>query len=90
MPTTAMNLEQQRQGEAAAAAAMADGMAAEHGRRTHYAQDILLQGTSYGDAMVLPQVPANALPPASSDLYPYSGMQPVPAAAGFEDPAYGT
>jgi hypothetical protein len=40
--------------------------------------------------MTLPPVDANAVPPAQSSLYPYSGMEPTPAAAGFEDPAYGT
>jgi hypothetical protein len=85
--------EYQSQRVAAAAdvaAAQAAGMAAEHDRRTHYAADILPTGAAYGDAMVVPVVPTNAVPPAMSDLYPYAGLEPVPAAAGFDDPAYGT
>lgn len=72
------------------AAAMAAGMAAERARRNHYEQTILPQGDSYGDAVDLPVVPSNAVPPAMSDLYPYPGLEPTPAAAGFEDPGYGT
>ena len=53
LDTTAMNLEQQRQGEADVAAAMHAGMAAENDRRHHYGQDILPQGAAYGDAMDL-------------------------------------
>ena len=58
------------------AAAQAAGMAAEHGRRDHYATDILPTGSAYGDAMALPPVPDNALPPAASYGYPYAGMEP--------------
>jgi hypothetical protein len=65
------------------AAAQAAGMSAEHDRRAHYAQDVLPVGASYGDAVNLPPVPAAAVPPAMSDEYPYAGMEPTPAAAGF-------
>lgn len=65
------------------AAAQAAGMAAEHGRRDHYATDILPTGSAYGDAMALPPVPDNALPPAASYGYPYAGMEPT-AAAGWD------
>lgn len=73
-----------------AAAAMAYGMAADAERRGRYAAAMAPLGASAGDAMDLPPVPAAAVPPAMSDLYPYSGMEPTPAAAGFDDPAYGT
>ena len=74
LDTVAMNLEQQRQGEADAAAAMSAGMAADKARRDHYAADVLPQGAAYGDAMDLPPVPSAAVPPAMSDEYPYAGM----------------
>ena len=41
----------------------------------------LPQGGHIGDAMDLPEVPDNALPPALSDEYPFAGMEPTPAAA---------
>jgi hypothetical protein len=55
------------------------GQAAEHDRRSFYEQDIAPLGASYGIEMNLPDVPANAVPPAMSDLYPYSGDEPTPA-----------
>jgi hypothetical protein len=55
--------------EAAIAAAQAAGQAAELGRRQHYAQDILPQGTSYGDAMDLPVVPEQVTSPPGGFLY---------------------
>ena len=76
--------------EAAVSAAQSAGMAADAGRRGHYASTMSPLGASYGDAMDLPPVPSAAVPPAISDLYPYSGMEPTPAAAGFQDPEYGT
>jgi hypothetical protein len=33
--------------------------------------------------MVLPPVPSTALPAPQSDEYPFGGMEPTPAAAGF-------
>jgi hypothetical protein len=66
------------------AAAQASGMGAEHQRRDHYGQDVLPVGASYGDPMALPLVPANTVPPASSDLYPWSGTEPTPAGAGLD------
>ena len=75
---------------AEAAAAMAAGMAADADRRGRLAASMAPLGASAGDQMDLPPVPSAAVPPAMSDLYPYSGMEPTPAAAGFEDPAYGT
>ena len=90
MDATSMFAEQRDQGEADVRAAQAFGMSAETGRRDHYSQDVLPQGASYGDPMNIPPVPANAVPAEDSYLYPYSGMEPTPAAAGFDDPAYGT
>jgi hypothetical protein len=69
------------------ATAQASGMSAEHQRRGHYGQDILPQGAAYGDAMTLPPVPANAVPSEASDLYPYPGLEPTPASAGFVHPS---
>jgi hypothetical protein len=53
----------------------------------HYQTAILPQGSSYGDAMVLPLVPPNAVPTEASDAYPYSGMEPTPAGVGFVHPS---
>ena len=90
MDNQGMFAAQARAGEGDARAAMAQAMDARHAAMAHYAQDILPQGSSYGDAMALPPVPSNALPPAQSSLYPYGGLEPVPAQAGYEDAAYGT
>lgn len=77
--------------EAAAQAAQAAGHAAETARRQHYEAGMLPLGTTgHGDQMNLPPVPSNALPPADSYGYPYPGLEPTIAAAGFDDPAYGT
>jgi hypothetical protein len=84
LDTIAMFGEQAAAGTADCAAAMHAGMAAEDGRRQHYGQAILPAGSSYGDAMDLPPVPDNAVPPASSDLYPWPGQEPTPAAAGTD------
>ena len=72
------------------AAAQSAGMAADSDRRGRYAAAMAPLGAGPTDEMALPVVPANAVPPAMSDLYPYAGMEPTPAAAGFEDPGYGT
>jgi hypothetical protein len=72
------------------AAAQSAGMSADADRRGRYAAAMAPLGASATDEMTLPLVPSAAVPPAMSDLYPYSGMEPTPAAAGFEDPAYGT
>jgi hypothetical protein len=66
------------------AAAQHAGMTAETGRRERYAQDMLPQGALYGDEMALPVVADNSLPAASSDLYPWPGQEPVPAAADVD------
>lgn len=62
--------------EAACQSAQSSGMGAENDRRHHYAA-----AADYVDAVVIPEVPANAVPPSSSDLYPYSGDEPTPAGA---------
>jgi hypothetical protein len=67
-----------------AAAAMSSGMAADADRRGRYAAGMAPLGASAGDQMDLPPVPDNALPPAMSDLYPYAGMEPTAAAAGWD------
>ena len=87
---TGERLSQLAAGEADIAAAQSAGMAADAGRRQHYLASQTPLGASAGDQMTLPPVPSAAVPPAMSDLYPYSGMEPTPAAAGFEDPEYGT
>jgi hypothetical protein len=65
--------------EAAISAAQTSGMAAEMDRRNGYHADVLPAGASYGDAMVLPEVPAFVSPPAQSWLYPFQGDEPTPA-----------
>ena len=87
---TGQRLSQLAAAEADIAAAQSAGMAADAGRRQHYLASQTPLGASAGDQMTLPPVPSAAVPPAMSDLYPYSGMEPTPAAAGFEDPEYGT
>jgi hypothetical protein len=69
---------------AEASAAMAAGMNADADRRGRYAASMAPLGASAGDAMNLPPVPDNAVPPAMSDLYPFAGMEPTPAAAGWD------
>ena len=87
---TGERLSQLAASEAECAAAQSYGQNADGNRRQHYMAAMSPLGASATDEMVLPPVPAAAVPPAMSDLYPYSGMEPTPAAAGFEDPAYGT
>jgi hypothetical protein len=87
---TGERLNQLAASEAECAAAQAAGMSADSDRRGRYETSMKPLGASAGDQMDLPVVPSAAVPPAMSDLYPYSGLEPVPAAAGFEDPAYGT
>ena len=70
--------------EAACHQAQAAGMAAENDRRHGYAGQILPLGGQYGTQMDLPPVPPAAVPPASSDLHPWSGDEPVPAGAGLD------
>jgi hypothetical protein len=67
-----------------AAAAMAAGMSADADRRGRYAASTGHHGASAGDQMVIPDVPANVVPPAESYAYPYSGMEPTAAAAGTD------
>jgi hypothetical protein len=70
--------------EADIRAAQATGQNARNAMLSHYGADVLPVGASYGDPMALPVVPDNALPPASSGGYPYSGDEPVvPPSAGF-------
>jgi hypothetical protein len=40
-------------------------------------------GSSYGDPLPIPVVPDNAVPPAQSYGYPFSGTEPTEAAAGM-------
>jgi hypothetical protein len=70
--------------EAECAAAQSYGMAADAGRRTGYAASMAPLGGSAGDQMALPVVPDNALPAAQSYGYPYGGMEPTAAAAGWD------
>jgi hypothetical protein len=76
---TGERVQQLAAGEASAAAAMSAGMSADGDRRQHYQAAMTQQGPGqYGDSLLLPPVPANALPPASQPgLYPYSGDEPV-------------
>ena len=78
---TGERLAQLAAGEADAGAAMAAGMAAEGDRRSGYQAQALPLGSHIGDDLVLPAVPTNAVPPAMSDLYPWSGQEPTPADA---------
>jgi hypothetical protein len=87
---TGERLELLAASEAECAAAQSYGMGADGDRRGRYEASMKPLGANAGDQMDLPPVPSAAVPPAMSDLYPYSGMEPTPAAAGFEDPAYGT
>ncbi len=77
---TGERLSQLAASEAECAAAQSYGMAADADRRTGYAAST----ASLGAAMSLPPVPDNAVPPAMSDLYPFAGMEPTPAAAGWD------
>jgi hypothetical protein len=72
--------------EADCRAAQAAGQDARNAMLAHYSADILPQGSSYGDPVGLPPVPAAAVPPAMSDDYPYSGLEPTPASAGMAGP----
>ena len=67
-------------------AAQATGQGARGAMLAHYSQAILPVGAAYGDAMALPPVPANAVPSENSDLYPWSGTEPVPSTVGFYHP----
>jgi hypothetical protein len=69
--------------ESECAAAQSYGMSADGARRDHYAQTMSPLGASYGDDLPIPPVPSAAVPPAMSDLYPYGGLEPTPADAGF-------
>jgi hypothetical protein len=87
--TPARDLTSERLGLLAAsaaecAAAQSYGQSADGSRRQHYLAGMAPLGASAGDQMVLPPVPDNALPPALSDLYPYAGMEPTAAAAGWD------
>jgi hypothetical protein len=73
--------------EADCRGAQASGMAAENQRRDFYQHDMVPAGPAeYGITMTLPDVPANMVPPAMSDLHPWSGDKPVPA--GADIPGY--
>jgi len=67
--------------------AQARGQDARNAMLAHYAQDILPLGAAFGDPVVLPSVPANAVPSEMSDLYPYPGLEPTPATTGFAHPS---
>jgi hypothetical protein len=47
---------------------------------SHQADTLGGAGRDIGTQLNLPQVPDNAVPPASTDGYPWSGDEPVPAA----------
>jgi hypothetical protein len=81
---TAERLSQLAASEAECAASMSYGMSADGTRRQHYAAAMGPHGSSAGDALPLPVVDDNALPAAGSYAYPWSGMEPVPTAAGFD------
>jgi hypothetical protein len=81
---TGERLSQLAASEAECASAQAFGMSADGGRREHYLTTTSPLGASAGDAMDLPPVPDNALPPAASYGYPFAGMEPTPAAAGWD------
>jgi hypothetical protein len=66
------------------ASAMTAGMGADSDRRTVYAASMAPFGASAGDLMDLPAVPDNTLPAAASYGYPFAGMEPTPAAAGWD------
>jgi hypothetical protein len=68
--------------EAACQQAQAVGQDARNAMLGHYGQG----GGAFADAVVLPPVPANAVPSELSDLYPYAGMEPTPAGTGFAHP----
>ena len=88
--TTGERLSQLATAEAAIGAAQSAGQVADADRRGRYEASMAPLGASYGDAMDLPPVPSASLPPAMSNLFPFGGDEPVTAAAGFEDPEYGT
>jgi hypothetical protein len=70
---------QMHAGAADVSAAMSLGMAAEHGRRDHYAADILPTGSAYGDAMAL----------SSSPLDPGAAPGEAEPTASYYDPPRG-
>jgi hypothetical protein len=77
-------LSQLAASEAECAAAQTFGMSADGGRRQHYVAAMEPVGASATDEMALPPVPDNALPAAASYGYPYAGMEPTAAAAGWD------
>jgi hypothetical protein len=84
LDTTTMFQEQMAAGEADARAAQQAGMDARNAMLGHYEAAMTNSGPGeYGDLMDLPLVPDTATPAVQSDLYPYAGMEPTPAAAGF-------
>ena len=64
---------------AACQTAYSAGMHARDAALSHYAGQSLPSGSSMGDAMVIPPVEVNIIPPANSTLFPYSGDEPTPA-----------
>jgi hypothetical protein len=81
---TGERLSQLAASEAECAAAQSYGMNADGGRRQHYVAAMAPVGAPATDEMALPPVPENALPAAASYGYPYAGMEPTPAAAGWD------
>jgi hypothetical protein len=79
---TGQRLSQAAASEAEWSAAMSSAMGAEHGRRDHYAVDILPQGASYGDPVPVEQYPNPAfeVPASQSADYLFAGDEPVPPA----------
>jgi hypothetical protein len=84
LDTVAMNLEQQRQGEADCAAAMTAGMTADQERRAFYEADIKPLGSNYGIGMTLPPSP---LDPGVGSL---GSGEALPTAAFYDPPRGGS
>lgn len=70
-------------GEADCQAAMDAAMDTRNAMLGHYQAGILGLGSPAIDEMQLPPVPDTATPPSQSDLYPWGGLEPVPAGVGF-------
>jgi hypothetical protein len=71
-------------GAADAAAAMSQAMDAKLGSMAHYQDPLLSLGGHTGDLMDIPVVPAAAVPPSDSFLYPFGGDEPTEESAGYD------
>jgi hypothetical protein len=65
------------EGAPVVAAAQQAGQAERVAMLAAYESDIKPLGSAAGAQPVLPVLPDNAVPPASSGLYPYAGDEPV-------------